>query len=180
MARTPSPNQRDCTGMTFVEACITAAVIAVGASLALPAFNDVVTTSRGRTAAHLISSQLASARQTAITRRIPVSVCPTLDGQRCNSNNNWSGGWLMYLDPQRRPQPSASDVLRVEMNDGKSLQIHSSTGRNAIRFQPNGKSSGSNATIHICREGDLLAQVIVNNLGRVRTERPKKPVICTG
>lgn len=178
MARKPLSLQFHCAGVTLIEVCATVTIIVIGTALALPKFKETITTARTRTAAHLISAQLASARQTAVTRRTPVSVCPTLDGHSCTGNADWSGGWLMYLDSDRQSQPSPGSVLRVEINDARNLQIHSSTGRSAIRFQPNGRSSGSNATIRICRKNELLSRVIINNVGRVRTEHLRQPGNC--
>ena len=49
----------------------------------------------------------------------------------------------------------------------------------ALRYLPDGSSAGSNLTVSICSPaGVLLAQVIVNNIGRPRSERPKTPAPC--
>ena len=46
----------------------------------------------------------------------------------------------------------------------------SSAGRPQLRYLPDGRSSGSNLRVRLCRDDTLLGQVIVNNVGRVRSE----------
>ena len=174
MARTPPSLERVTpqSGLTLVEACIAVSITAVLASLAAPSFNDVLANQRTRTVSHLLTAQLASARSTAVTRRIPVTVCPTIDGLACSGSANWSHGWMMYLDSKSQPQPAhPGDVLRYDQQAGKNVSVSTSTGRTLIRFQPNGKSSGSNATFKICHQARHHASIIINNVGRVRTER---------
>ena len=59
------------------------------------------------------------------------------------------------------------------------LHIQSSSGRNHLRYLPDGRSAGSNLTIRICNQkGLLLGAVVVNNAGRPRTERARGDTPC--
>ena len=82
-------------------------------------------------------------------------------------------------DGNRRPD-QGDDVLRQETEPtSRHLRIVSTTGRQQLRYLPDGTSAGTNLTLSICNDhGELLGRVVVNNLGRPRSERPAKPASC--
>ncbi len=129
---------------------------------------------------HLVSTQLAHTRNTAITRRMPVTVCPSRGGGRCLDEPDWSAGWLVYLDPGRDGQPTGPDrVLReVRHPVHETVQLRANSGRLLLRYQPDGRSGGHNLTLRACSTGRLYGEVIVNNTGRVRTRRPEAATSC--
>lgn len=177
-----SCSSRSRRGFTLLEMAITLAIVSLGAALALPSFTRAVAHQRASTAMFLISTQLASARSTAVTRRMPVSLCPSRGDASCSLEPDWSLGWLMYMDPARHGQPTRpADILRDQrVSSSGKLRILSSSGRRAIRFQADGKSGGSNITLSVCSDGKLFGKVIVNNLGRARSERAGANITCDG
>ena len=167
-------------GFSLVEMLFTLAVAAILLGLALPSFHETLRRQRAASTTHLLATQLAQARNTAITRRIPVTVCPSLGDGRCRTEPDWSAGWLAYHDPRRRDQPeSPTDILRQEHAPShRSVRIMASVGRPRVRYQPDGRSGGSNVTLRICSGGLLQAEVIVNNVGRIRTKRLRNDAPC--
>ena len=161
------------TGVSLVELSIVLAVLAILAGLALPGFQDLLQRQRTAAALHLLSGQLAQARNTAITRRMPVTVCPSLGDGRCRAEPDWSAGWLVYHDPARTSQPRSADhVLRDTRQPlHHSIRIQGSVGRPRVRYQPDGRSGGSNLTLRVCSRQVQHAELVVNNAGRVRTRR---------
>lgn len=173
----PGPGQ----GFSLVELSAIVAVLAILLGLALPTFQDTLRQQRTATALHLLGAQLAQARNTAITRGIPVTVCPSLGDGRCRAEPDWSSGWLLYLDPARSDQPlDQGDILRdVRRPVHDSIQVLASAGRLRVRYQPDGRSGGSNLTLRICAGERLGGEVIVNNVGRARTRRPATETPCS-
>ena len=168
------------TGFTLVETMASLAIVAVLIGLALPGFRGTLERQRGAAAMHLVSAQLAQARNTAITRRSPVTVCPSMGDGRCLGEPDWSAGWLVYLDPGRNDQPASPDrVLRdVRHPVHESVHVLASSGRRLLRYQPDGRSGGNNLTLRVCSAGRLYGEVIVNNVGRTRTRRTEATTSC--
>lgn len=167
-------------GFTLVEVLTTLAIVAVLLAVGLPGFADVLARQQVRTAMHLISTDLAMARNSAIMRRSPVVACPRTETLRCRSDADWSRGWIVFADPDGNRQPdSDGDLLRVSnapSGAGRGLALGAT--RNFVRYQRDGRSAGTNLTVRVCSRGGLNGSVIVNNLGRVRTTRPARPTPC--
>ena len=159
-------------GFTLIEALTVLAITAILLLIGVPAYAGLVESQRASSAMHLLTAHMASARSTAITYRIPTVVCPSDRAGGCRRDGDWSQGWLMFFDADGNRQPdSRQDILRDENAPiHPSLRIVSSAGRTQLRYLPDGRSAGSNLSVRLCREDKLLAQVIVNNTGRIRSE----------
>ena len=170
------------SGFSLVEALTVMAITTIGLLVGVPSFQGMSERARVSSAMHLLTAHMASARSTAITYRIPTVVCPSNRSGGCRTDGDWSQGWLMFFDKDGNRQPDArEDILRDENAPiHPSLRILSSTGRPQLRYLPDGRSSGSNITVRLCREDELLAQIIVNNAGRVRSETVSGTKPCAG
>ena len=170
------------SGFSLVEALTVMAITTIGLLVGVPSFQGMSERARVSSAMHLLTAHMASARSTAITYRIPTVVCPSNRSGGCRTDGDWSQGWLMFFDKDGNRQPDVrEDILRDENAPiHPSLRILSSTGRPQLRYLPDGRSSGSNITVRLCREDELLAQIIVNNAGRVRSETVAGTKPCAG
>ena len=167
-------------GYTLLQLVVVMALICILASAGLPAFQNLLERQRLATTIHRLSTQLALARNSAISSSVPVSACPSLGDGSCRNDSDWSRGWIVYRDPDRQGQPAdAASILSQESEPASgSMTLLSSRGRRAIRFLADGRSSGSNLTIRICGHGRLLAEVVVNNVGRVRSAKASGKPPC--
>lgn len=178
-AGTARPRHR---GFTLIEATLVVAVLAIGLALGLPAMGGVMERHRLTTSMHLVSADMAMARSTAIMRREAVVVCPGLPDAGCSNDRDWSQGWLVFRDPDGNRQPDApGDLLRASNAPAAgSERLQLTSTRPWLRYQPNGLAAHSNLTVNACARGQLQGKVVVNRLGRVRTERPKRATACPG
>ena len=169
-------------GFSLVEALTVMAITTIGLLVGVPSFQGMSERARVSSAMHLLTAHMASARSTAITYRIPTVVCPSNRAGGCRTDGDWSQGWLMFFDKDGNRRPDVrEDILRDENAPiHPSLRILSSAGRPQLRYLPDGRSSGSNITVRLCREDELLAQIIVNNAGRVRSETISGSKPCAG
>ena len=174
--------RRAAPGFSLIESLVIMAVTAIGLAVGVPSYQGMTERARTSSATHLLTAHMASARITAISYRIPTVVCPSDRAGGCRTDGNWSQGWLMFFDADGNRQPDTpQDILRDENAPiHPSLRIVSSSGRAQLRYLPDGRSAGSNLTVRLCREDKLLARVIVNNVGRVRSEEASGTTPCMG
>ncbi|MCE7031778.1 Tfp pilus assembly protein FimT/FimU [Lysobacter sp. GX 14042] len=161
------------TGLTLVELMVAMAVLVVMLTIAVPSFQGMLERTRAATANHQLTASLMMARAAAVTRRQPVTVCPSADGEECRRDLVWEDGWIIFADPDKLGSPADADaVIQRFQALGGGLLVRSSRGRPLIRYQPNGRASGSNLSLRVCHsDQQLLAKVVVNNVGRARTEQ---------
>jgi prepilin-type N-terminal cleavage/methylation domain len=169
-------------GYTVLELVVVMALICILAAVGLPSLQTLLERQRLATTVHRLSTQLALARNSAISSRVPVSACPSLGDGGCRADSDWSQGWIVYRDPDQQGQPPdpGSILVQERMPATGSMTLLSSRGRRAVRFLADGRSAGSNLTIRICgRDRRLFAEVVVNNVGRVRSARATAGQRCS-
>lgn len=175
--RRPNRHQH---GLTLVELMTTLAILTLASTFGMSAFADVIARNRVQTALHLVSADLAMARSSAIMRRDQVVACPGNALTGCRTDADWSHGWIVFTDPDGNRQPNTEqDLLRVsDPPSGAPGTIRLISTRAFVRYQRDGRSAGTNLTINVCNKQTLAGQVIVNNLGRVRSVRPTTERPC--
>lgn len=167
------------SGFTLIELLVTLAIAAIALTLGMPAFSDLLQRMRVDSTMHLLSADMAMARGRAVMRNAQVVVCPRDAGHRCAESRDWSQGWLVFEDADKNRQPdSEADILRIEDPPAGSAVLTLPSTRPYLRYQSSGRSANANLTVHVCMQGRLAGKVIVNNAGRVRTERPRSPTPC--
>ena len=170
-------------GFTLIELATTMSVVAILAGIAAPSFAGFIERQRASAAITSLMTHMSLARIAAISRNRRAVLCPSADGVHCEASTDWSTGWMLFVDEDGNRKPDASEeVLRVDLEPtSRHLRVVSTVGRQQLRYLPDGRSAGANLTISICNKaGDVLGRVIVNNMGRPRSERPKLPTACPG
>lgn len=168
-------------GFTLIELMISVSVFGILAGVAAPSLSDLIEHTRASAAISSLTAHMALARTAAISRNRRAVLCPSNDGTQCRTDTDWSGGWMLFLDDDgNRKLDSSEEVLHVDLAPtSRHLRVVSTTGRRQLRYLPDGRSAGTNLTISICSQsGELLGAVIVNNMGRPRSERPKVATPC--
>jgi type IV fimbrial biogenesis protein FimT len=163
-------------GFTLVEATVVLVIGGVVMAIALPSFSQLRRQAESRATGHLLTSSLALARLNAVSLNAPVAVCAATAAGTCRSDGIWDEGWLVYRDARRLGRPADPGAIIQQVGPGDvapGLRVRSSRHRSQARFLPDGRSSGSNLSILICHPDARIqtVRVIVNNAGRVRSER---------
>lgn len=170
LAPLPCRGQR---GLTLIELLMVLALLGLLTGLALPAFSALRERSRLAAIQNELLASLALARSEAIRSRRPVLVCPG-DGEAtgCRDDGLWHAGWMSFVDEDgnHRYDPGGDRLLEVH-GPVQGLQLVSTAGRPRVRYTADGLSTGSNLSLRVCRRGEAVSAVVLNNSGRARVER---------
>ncbi|MBE0488270.1 MAG: GspH/FimT family pseudopilin [Halomonas sp.] len=154
-------------GLTLIELIVAIAVALVLFTTAIPGYRQF--TARNEVAAEVmrIKTALALARNTAVTRRHVIAICPVASpGATHCEKHDWTLPIAILDGHATAGNLNGVNVLRVlEPSGGPTITFNRDY---PIRYQSTGWSRGHNGTFTICgRHGDGR-KVIVNNMGRVR------------
>lgn len=92
-------------GFTLYELLMTLTLVALIAGLGLPAFGSMLARAKTRVEVNALFHAVHLARKESIMRKRVVSLCPSVDGLRCNPGRDWSAGWLMFENSDRDEPP---------------------------------------------------------------------------
>jgi type IV fimbrial biogenesis protein FimT len=164
-------------GHTLTEVLIAVAILAILAGLAFAPASDMLDRLRSDQLRLQLHGAMNLARSTALDRRQAVVACPSDDGRTCG--DDWGRGWLLLPERWRGAEVSAPEPLAARVLESHySLSAFATHGRPQIVFRANGRSAGSNTRIVICQHGQMRAEVVVSNTGRVRSLRSTGQAPC--
>ncbi len=174
---------RSQAAFTLIELLFTVAIAAILSMIAAPSFKRALVHNRVIQTDNQLIGALNYARSQAVTHGVAAILCPSDDGSRCTSSQNWQGGWLVAHDADHDFQPDAAPQ-RIFADFPTDIRVHSSRGRLHVRYQPDGSSPGSNLSLIVCQAGepDTARSVVVSNAGRIRqgTASPAQAKACSG
>jgi len=113
-------------GFTLIELMTSIAVAAVLLALAVPNFSGNLKTSRIQGQLRDLYSELVYARSDAISRRIPVTLCSSNDGDTCSGS--WSDGWIICVDANYKTSPGCDGVAEKDT----VLRVYHDLGKNTL------------------------------------------------
>ncbi len=132
-------NKRLVGAMTLVEVMIVISIAAILLGLAVPSFTAYARSQRVRTASNLLSSSLAEARLRAMNAGTTVVLCASNNGTTCMAGNNWSVGWLMFVDANNDQIPTAATIVQTQSRTPNGLNIVADGGlTNMLMYLPSG------------------------------------------
>ncbi|MCE8018460.1 prepilin-type N-terminal cleavage/methylation domain-containing protein [Halomonas sp. MCCC 1A17488] len=153
-------------GLTLIELLVVIAVASVLLGWAVPGLQAMSARHEVTAEAHRLRVALSLGRNTAITRRTPVIVCPSPDHRRCVMDD-WSAPLAIVLGPLAGNEFSESALLRViEANRG--VRVSYRQDGKPVRYGALGRPAGHNGTFRICGRHEQGAQLVLSNFGRVR------------
>ena len=167
-------------GFTLVELLATLGVLSIVAGIGTPAMAGLLHHMHANAEIGVLTADLAAARMRSVAHARPVVACPSRTFAGCTGDTDWQTGWMTFEDRNRNRRFDGDDILlSVHQTRYRGiLAVRSTAGRTLVRYQPDGFSAGSNLTVSFCLAETLYAQVIVNNAGRARTERPRTRTTC--
>jgi type IV fimbrial biogenesis protein FimT len=170
------------SGFTLYELIMTLALVAVIVTLGLPSFGSIVASSRIRAETNALFEAVHLARKDSIVRRRAVSICPSLDGLNCDPHNEWSTGWIRFVNTDRDDPPvrdPEEPVLRYHRTEPGTVIVANRRGFTLRSTE----LRATNGTLIVC-DGRARAEgraIIVSYTGRPRVawrDADGKPYDC--
>jgi type IV fimbrial biogenesis protein FimT len=173
-------------GLTLIELVTTLAVAGISLAILVPSWASLSNRSHISSTANQLLTHLRYARNEAVTRNRPISLCPSEDGATCSRDpGGWQRGYLIFVDEDGdRNRTGSETILRIQGAQRQPLRLHSTAGRPAIRFRPDGAAWSTNTTFSVCLGDDpgMNRAVVLYGTGRARVDKRRpgnRPVTCT-
>jgi len=177
---------RRARGFTLIELLTTLVVTGVSLAILVPSWSGLANRSQIRGTANQLLTHLRYARNEAVSRNMHISLCPSDDGISCSRDpRGWQRGYLVFVDDDRdRDRTPNETLLRIQGAQHRQLQLHSTAGRPAVKFRPDGAAWSTNTTFSVCvgDDPDSNRAVVLYGTGRARVDRrlPRnRAVTCT-
>jgi len=153
------------SGFTLPELLIALAILTLLITLAIPSFSSLIKQQQAKTALQQLTHLIAFAREQAIERGEPITLCHSSDQKTCSGR--WSDGQIV-LTPHNQLLRAASIVPK-----GGLLTMIGFLSNEALTFTAFGESAAQSARFTFIPKGWTLPTtfaVIVSRVGRVRVE----------
>ncbi len=147
-------------GLTLIELMVTLAVFAIITVLAFPGFKLYQQNSNRVSQINDLVAVFNMARSEAVKRGLAVTVCASADQATCSNINDWTTGWIVFIDDNQNGAVEATDgngafdagagelilILSHGSLSGASLVYNDIVnGTVAVRFNPRGTLAVFNA-----------------------------------
>lgn len=162
-------------GMTLIELLMVAGALAVLFGIAIPAVSGAAEATHAMQARQQLMSSYQAALNGAVMANSRTTMCPSGDGRSCAAGDDWSGGWIAFVDTNadREHQSDEPVLYRQPALPGK-LRLHSTVGRTRIEIQADGSVQGSNVTFTLCdgRGAAKAESLVLSNKNILAVETP--------
>ncbi|MBR9905656.1 MAG: prepilin-type N-terminal cleavage/methylation domain-containing protein [Gammaproteobacteria bacterium] len=165
------------SGFTLLELLITLLLVGIIAAWGLPSFQALGQRTAQSSAVNRLQSAFSLARNTAISQRRQITLCPVDEGRKA-CTRDWSGE-LMIVRGDKTDSISEDDILRI-VPAQQGTKVAYSRGWSRIRYSPLGYTSGYNGSFAICSTSGAVGakgkKLVLSQLGRLRID--EAPIDC--
>ena len=165
-------------GFTLVELIITLLIAGLITTIAVPSFMTIIVNNRTLSITNSLITDLHLARSEAIKRVQTVTLCKTVttaDSIRCDEDAPWENGWAIFVDTNGDEIVDLDDgdtVLRIQGPLAETVVLDYNGPIQFIDFLPSGRTNNRFGAFSFCNpDNTVIRQIIINNTGRVRSEK---------
>jgi type IV fimbrial biogenesis protein FimT len=163
------------TGFTLMDLLVTLTVLGILVAVGIPSFSSVIRNNRITAHTNELVTALTYARSEAMKRGDVITTCPSNDGEDCAGSNDWSTGWIVFVDANAdgirdedeeplQIWPAIEDVLQLVSS--RQFVMYASTGLTMPVI--------TDQTFQLMQpgyEGEHARCIRLGNTGRVFSER---------
>ena len=174
--------RRNNTGFTLLELLVALALMGMLAAWGLPSFQALGERSAVASEVNRLQTALTLARNTAITQRSDVTVCPiNKDRNDCLSDtDNWSGELVVFIGKPSESIPNQNIVRFFTATSGATSISRTNANVSYLYYTYLGKVGYGARTLDICPTNELTQtsgkSLVINPPGRARVD--EDPISC--
>ena len=163
-------------GFTLLELMVTLAVVAILLSVGVPGFRGIIMDNRLVNEANQFVTAVNTARSAAVRYQRNATVCMTTNYSAavpsCGSSQDWSTGWIVWVDKDRDGATDANEVIAVHEPVAGSITMQTSSA-SAFTYNARGFSTTGADDVRMCddRSSETGRLIKVNNVGRTNVSR---------
>lgn len=164
------------SGFTLIELIVTLAVAAIVLSVGVPSFRGVIMDNRLVSQSNQFVTSVKMARSAAVRFQRPATVCSSANFDAavptCSADNDWSDGWIVWVDKDRDAVTDANEIISVfgPIHDASTL---SSGTASSFTFDARGFAMTGGGDLTLCdnRTSETGRIIKVNSVGRTNVAR---------
>lgn len=159
------------SGFTLVELMVVLAIVAIVASITVPAMGTLIDRSKRHSSVSELIALINLARTTAIMEQRTVTLCPLDDSDKCIAEWNSRPVTVFLDDNANRKLDDPSNIIRIGSAPNHGHWTGHTANRPYLRFFSTGMSSYAIGNLVWCpsnNDSALAAQIVINMGGRPR------------
>jgi type IV fimbrial biogenesis protein FimT len=165
-------------GLTLIELMITLVILSISVLVVTPAMQTLLQDNRLQTEAGRLMATMNLARSEAVSRNMPVSLCPSVmaDSGVPICGGQYADGWIVFSNANRDRvvDPNSDELIQASAGIPGGYTLTNRAGTRAatelLTFMPDG-STGQNGTLLLCPPQLSPVEsraVVLNMVGRAR------------
>lgn len=162
-------------GFTLLELITTMAIAAIVLSVGVPSFRGVIMDNRLVSQANQIVTSIKIARSAAVRYQRNATVCASSNFDAavpsCSASNDWSNGWIVWVDKDRDATTDANEIISVfgPIHSASSLN----SGAPGFTYDARGFAATGGGDLTLCdnRTAETGRLIRVNAVGRTNVSR---------
>ena len=162
-------------GFTLIELMVTIGILAIVLSVGVPSYRGIVMDNRMATQANLFATSIKLARSNAVKFQRNATVCSSTNFDAtvptCAASNDWSTGWIVWVDKDRDSAPDANEIISVAGPVHQASELKGSVSQFAYDGRGFALTAAGNLTLCDSRSGEMGRVIKVNATGRTNVSR---------